>query len=147
VLITSSKGIESDVKRQSYIKASLEDGLALCEAMKMEGTIDSYIETVVNIFIEADPSLIIIRGTMIDFMKKYFNWDRIKNEYAEIYVDRFSKEELQELTEFYKTPVGQKYAILGPLLAEEGGKIGQRIMDEHLGEFQLMIIKEMMNSY
>jgi hypothetical protein len=50
--------------------------------------------------------------------------DELNAEIATLYFERFSIEELQELTAFYETPAGRKLAKEGPELVEASAKVG-----------------------
>ena len=42
-------------------------------------------------------------------MKEQLSWDKMKPLYVQIYVESFSQEEIDGLTAFYSSPVGQAY--------------------------------------
>ena len=52
-------------------------------------------------------------------------------------------EELQTLSKFYQTKLGQKTVQLMPQLAAAGATIGQSKMMGHMSEFKMMIETEL----
>jgi len=73
--------------------------------------------------------------------KKYFTWDAMKDDMAEIYQKYFTDDEMKALIEFYHTPVGQKTIEVMPQLFHEGGQVGMRIAQEHQAELQEVLEK------
>ncbi len=61
-----------------------------------------------------------------DVFSQGFTWDSLKQDYIDLYAQTFSEDELRALTEFFKTPVGRKYAEKSPELARKSMEIGQR---------------------
>ena len=58
----------------------------------------------------AAPELKKFRPEMEAFFAKVFGFDSLGEELAKIYLKKFTVDELQELTVFYRTPVGRKLA-------------------------------------
>ena len=48
----------------------------------------------------------------------------VMNKMKELYVNAFSEKEIQEITKFYQTPVGQKFLKQSPELMKLGAQIG-----------------------
>jgi hypothetical protein len=58
-------------------------------------------------------------------MKQLLSYrDAMLGEFAVIYAQRFTVEELKAVTEFYKSPTGQKFVQAAPELMQEGAAIG-----------------------
>lgn len=55
-----------------------------------------------------------------------FNWDKLKEEYIDLYVANFSEDELRDIVAFSKSPAGQKLQKVNPVLVEGSRTIGQR---------------------
>lgn len=65
-------------------------------------------------------------------------WDELEKEFSKtsltdlslmlesVYSKYMTKEDLEDLIEFYKTPVGKKFAKNGPLIMQESMAIGQQ---------------------
>lgn len=61
-------------------------------------------------------------------MKEELSWDKLKGQFVDVYVDVFSEEELEELVEFYKSPLGQKLIVKMPQLMQESMGLAQKQM-------------------
>ncbi len=63
---------------------------------------------------------------IIDIISEEMGWDKIKENIIDIYVDVFTKEELEGIIAFYKTPVGQKLIKKQPELMQKSMQIAQK---------------------
>ena len=115
----------------------------LFETMGLSTTYGETIVKLVDVQVQSNPQLKPLRKTMLDFFEKYMGWDSIKDEMAGIYTKHFSGAEIREIQKFYKTPVGKKWSKLMPEITAQGGAIGQRRVQKHMGELQAMIEAEM----
>jgi hypothetical protein len=127
--------------------AAAEDGrqaaaLRLLEAMDMRVNLARTIDQVTLAEVDKNPKLEPFKGVMLEFMHKYMGYDSLKNDLAKIYADAFNLAELDELSRFYQTPVGRKTLQMLPELTVQGGRMGERKVQEHLGELEAMISKE-----
>jgi hypothetical protein len=111
----------------------------LLDLMEQKRTLDAGINTMLDVQIQANPSLSELRPVMRTFLQKYMSWDAIKDEIGRIYVEAFSEAELRELIAFYKTPIGRKSVKLMPKLMEQGAQIGAKRVQEHMPELQQKI--------
>lgn len=48
-----------------------------------------------------------------------FEWKKVRKDFIRIYKEVFTKEELEDIINFYKTPSGQKMVEYGPILMEK----------------------------
>ena len=69
-----------------------------------------------------------MQGKIMDIMVKEMGWDNLKEDFIDIYVDVFTKEELEGIIAFYKTPVGQKFIKKQPELMQKSMQISQKQM-------------------
>jgi hypothetical protein len=58
-----------------------------------------------------------------DIIKEQLSWQALEPMFAQAYADAFSEAELKQLTEFYKTPVGEKLLDKQPELAAKLAQI------------------------
>jgi hypothetical protein len=72
-----------------------------------------------------EPALNDIKDAFHDWLEQEIVWDELKPELVEVYMGAFSEDELRELLEFYRTPLGQKTLKKLPALFAEGARIGQ----------------------
>lgn len=76
---------------------------------------------------------------MKDFFAKYFSYDVLKPKMAKIYAHEFSEKELKDLTIFYTSETGKKFASKLAFLTKKGMEIGQATVEEHKDELAKMI--------
>lgn len=115
----------------------------LLEAMHISAALDASINTMMEVQIQSMPALREVEPVMRDFFRRYMGWEALKDQYAEIYARAFTEEELRQFTAFYRTPAGQKLASATPQLMREGAALGERTVQEHMGELQQMILEHL----
>jgi len=76
---------------------------------------------------------------MHNFMNKYLTWELISDKMSDLYAGEFTTEELQQLTAFYKTPTGKKYALKLPQILLKTEQIGQQLASAHQEELKTMM--------
>ena len=69
----------------------------------------------------------------------------MKDDYIDLYMDKFTEEELVELGEFYKTDLGKKLMEQTPELVLRGMSIGQKKLFEKQTKVQQALHDDMMN--
>jgi uncharacterized protein len=123
-------------------QASIDATYELFEAMTLATTFDQTIIKLVDMQIQQKPQIAPFRKVLLNFFAKYMGWGSLKHDMAKIYISKFSIEEIIKLKEFYKTPLGKKTARLLPELTAAGGALGQKRVQENMGELQKMIAAE-----
>jgi uncharacterized protein len=111
----------------------------LFDVMRLKTALESALDTSLRTQIEANPKLRPLEPVMRRFMQKYLSIEGIRDPLARLYMDRFSELEIVQLTAFYRTPLGQRTTTELPKLLEEGGKIGMRLVQDHMDELKDMI--------
>ncbi|MCL1980405.1 MAG: DUF2059 domain-containing protein [Proteobacteria bacterium] len=115
---------------------------ALLETMHMDTVLSQAIDQVMNIQARQNPSIAPYRHIMEQFMKKYMSYESLKPDLIKLYTQTFTKEELSEITGFYRTSTGQKVIQVMPQLMAQGAQMGQARVQEHLPELQQQIKEE-----
>jgi hypothetical protein len=82
------------------------------------------------------------REALQRFLTKYLNWESVKEDTITAYTQAFTEQELKQLTEFYKTPLGKKANENMPRLALVPGQIGLKRAQENQAELGQMIEDE-----
>jgi hypothetical protein len=70
------------------------------------------------------------------FVNKYLTWDLVSDKISELYAKEFTTEELQQLTAFYKTPLGKKFDAKQSEIFFKGEQIGQQLALAHQAELK-----------
>lgn len=112
-------------------------------ASHMDQSYGKMIDQILDAQTKSAPQLAKMREPMKEFFTKYMGWDAMKDDLAKIYADNFTEQELNDITAFYKTPTGTKMSQALPSLMAEGAQLGQRRVQEHMGELKEMIEKSM----
>jgi hypothetical protein len=123
----------------SHVQAA-ED---LFRTMKFDTLMDQAIDTILKAQAEQKPELAKVQDVVRPFLAKYMSWDALKPQLVAIYTDTFTEAELREVNAFYKTPTGQKAITAMPALMQKGMAIGQKAVQDHIGELQDAIQKKL----
>ncbi|MBN2526310.1 MAG: DUF2059 domain-containing protein [Deltaproteobacteria bacterium] len=140
------KTVESAASSQTPtpLPATHEESVALLvQTLKLDLIYERAIQIVLNEQMKANPQLSQIKDVMDEFLRKYMGWDAIRPEFFKMYMEAFTKAEIDEMIVFYQTPTGQKAARISPKLMEKGGEVGRLMVQEHLPELQQMIAEKM----
>jgi len=120
---------------QSHRKAA--ENLLL--VMEVEKSLPTLVAQVVENQIQHNPQLAAQREILQRFLTTYVNWESVKEDTITAYTREFTEPELQELTEFYTTPLGKKASEKLPQLTFIAGQLGLRQAQAHQAELQQML--------
>jgi hypothetical protein len=79
---------------------------------------------------------------MFALIESEMSWDKMKAEYAKVYAEVFTPEEVKGLIAFYKTPAGQAFLDKQPLLMQKTMAMAQNKMMEMTPKIQEVIKQE-----
>jgi uncharacterized protein len=122
--------------------ARLDAALKLLDSMDMRESLARTIEQATEIEMENAPNLRPFREIMLGFLNKHMGYDNIRLDFARLYADNFSESELNQLADFYRTPVGRKSIERLPELTAQGARLGQRKVQENSAELEQLIKDE-----
>jgi len=120
----------------------LEAAKDLLDVMRTDSTLQKTIEQLLEVQLKQKPELRPFEKVLFEFLNKHMSYDNIKDDLAKLWADTFTKKEIFDLIEFYKTPTGQKTIDLLPVLSAKGAQIGYAKIQKHQSEFEEMIMKE-----
>ena len=63
---------------------------------------------------------------IFNVMKEEMSWDKMKDDYIQLYISVYTEEEVNELIAFYESPIGRKTIEKMPLLMEKSMAISQK---------------------
>lgn len=69
-------------------------------------------------------------------MEKRLSWEVMKDEYATLYSETFTPEEVKGLIDFYKTPIGQSFLKKMPTLMQKAAQLSAKRVQDMLPEIQ-----------
>lgn len=114
----------------------------LLNTIGMEKAIDRSMSQMVDIQIKQNPALLPYKPVMMEFFRKHMNWQSLKPEILQVYVDTFNARELREINSFYATETGKKTIREMPTLMARGAQIGVARIQANRGELEAMIRAE-----
>lgn len=127
-------------------RALVEEILHLTKADEMMRTMQSEMKNMVAAQLESME----FEGKGTDEFQKQFEdvfssiftddlWKRMRDPLIDMYLRVYSAEELAELRDFYKSPLGQKMIAKMPEVMRESMKVGQEVMQGVLPEIQAKV--------
>ena len=109
---------------------------------QMEKKIEESVDSVVQLQLRQNPQLAEHEKTMHDFFTRYIGWNALKDELADMYMRRFTEEELTKINAFYITPAGQKVITVLPELVQERNQLAMMRIQQNIAELQQVIGKQ-----
>jgi hypothetical protein len=79
---------------------------------------------------------------LFDTMKEEMGWDKMKEDFIQLYMSVYTEQEIQKLIAFYKTPVGQKAIEKTPVIMQQSMAISQKYLKNMMPKIQ-KIVEEM----
>ena len=73
---------------------------------------------------------------IIETLRQEMRWERMKDDFVNLYLDVYTEEEIRGLTEFYKSPLGQKMLDKMPELMQASLQISQGLLQQTLPKIQ-----------
>ena len=73
---------------------------------------------------------------MTAFMDKYLPLDLFKSRFVKLYAEAFTEDELRQLIDFYKSPIGKKIISKVPELLQNGMLMEQQALKDHYSEIE-----------
>jgi len=79
----------------------------------------------------------------MDIMAKELSWDKMKDEYINLYAETFTEEELKGIIDFYKSPAGQAFSKKQPELMRRTMEMSQEKMAQIMPKIREMTREHM----
>lgn len=73
---------------------------------------------------------------MFDIMQEELSWEKMKDDYIQIYTAVYTEEEINELIAFYESPIGQKMTAKMPQLVQESMQVSQKFVQNMMPKIQ-----------
>jgi hypothetical protein len=84
-----------------------------------------------------------VQKKMMELIKSRISWEKMRGEYARIYGEIYSDEEINGMLAFYESPAGRGFVQKMPLLAQKTMAISQAQMGDLMPEI-MRIVRESM---
>ncbi len=121
-------------QQQEISPARMTAARELMAASKVRETFDATLARMMAAQIEANPEMHQYEQVMRDFFGKYMKWDDMEPEFARVYAETYTEEEMRDLATFYRTPLGQRLVATTPELSVRGAGISERRVQRHMPE-------------
>ena len=115
----------------------------LMEAMHMEQQLKESTERTIKVQAQSMPQVAQYQDVMKEFFNKYITWEKLGDDIKKAYKESFTEQEIRDLTSFFKTESGQKYAKIMPELSEKLALMSNAVVMENQFELQQMIMDAM----
>jgi hypothetical protein len=111
----------------------------LLMAMRVPELLQSSMQAMLDTQMRAAPELAGVQDVLREFAARYVSWEALREQYVEIYARTFTEDEMRQMTDFYRSDVGQKLARATPRLMAETTAAGERTVQAHRAELEQMI--------
>jgi uncharacterized protein len=107
--------------------------------MEVDKSLPPLAEQVLENQLQQNPQLAPQREILQKFLNRYLNWASVRADTITAYTHEFTEPELEQLTEFYATPVGKKANEKMPKLVFIAGQIGLKKAQANQAELRQMM--------
>lgn len=114
----------------AHVQAAEEFLMAMQTPQQLEEGINSMVE----LMLQSQPTMIPYRTTIKDFYAQHLSWNALKDQYVGITTGLLSEEELKKLTAFFQTEVGKKFIEKQPEMFQKTAELGYQVMQENQDE-------------
>jgi len=111
----------------------------LFELTRMQEKIETSVNNVVAMQLNQDPAMREHEALLRDYMERQIGWQGLKVPLTEMYMQAFTKAELDEINAFYSSPTGSKLIGLLPELIKQRDGLAKQRMQDNIGELQKSI--------
>jgi len=115
--------------------------MRVIEISGLKAAYGEMIEISLQSMLKVNPSLAQFEEGFREFFAKYANYEAIVPDFAELYMRVFDELQLRQVEAFYHTPTGQLVVSKLSKIMQEGGKIGERKVQEHQKELIEILMK------
>lgn len=114
----------------------------LLDSMEFDTLMSETIDAMLDLQLQQNPALKPYKQTMREFFSLYFSGESLREDFASMYEEAFTEQELLSLSEFYNSSIGKKSLEVIPTISAQGAALGERRVRENAHILQRMIEKE-----
>jgi uncharacterized protein len=133
----------STVAKQDRPKTHDQSVEVLFELLEMDKLMGQVRNNTLDAMVKQNPLMIEFRLILDEFLDKHVGWESVKPEFIALYMEAFTKREIDALIDFYNTKVGKKAIATLPGLTKKGMQIGAQKVEGNIAELQQMIADEL----
>ncbi len=118
----------------AHAERDLDRAEALLAVVGMEQVIASRMEQTLDHELQMNPTLVPFRPILVSFFNKHMSYESVKPDIVRIYAKAFTDSELDAMTRFFSTPVGQKALVAMPEVQRQGAELATKRVEDNLPE-------------
>lgn len=92
--------------------------------------------------IELHPIIKPYEGVLRAFFDKYISFEALREDFAKLYMSRFSELQLRQIIAFYQTPTGRIAVQELPKVMELAAVLAKQKVEEHMPELKQMMMQK-----
>lgn len=100
-------------------------------------------ETMLENMFAQNPALEEYRDVFMTFFDEHLRWEDLRDDYARVYAEVYTPEEMRDLAEFYQTPLGIRLLETTPAVSARSSQIAEAAIQPHLPELQRRLSEAM----
>lgn len=118
----------------------------LLELIDYDSQMNAQLGKMLELQARLKPEMSAYKEPMRQFFQKYMGYEALKPMLIEIYTEAFTAEELGQLNQFYRSPVGKKSLEKIPMLTQKGRQLAEKQIRAHMYELDQMIKEYVINN-
>jgi hypothetical protein len=149
VLLLLSFGLLISAAEDKITRPDIDELLTITRVQKMsENAIEQMknmmagVAKQTNVSPEATEKGKAMQDKMFALIESEMSWDKMRAEYAKVYAEVFTPEEVKGLIAFYKSPSGQAFLDKQPILMQKTMEMAQKRMMDLTPKIEEMIKQE-----
>ena len=116
---------------RTFAPSHLEAAREYLDALHIQKVAAAAVEMSLEEQIRTNPGMERYRAVMMEWAREIFASTEAKTAFAEMYAEAITEADLRALTAFFRTPLGQRVALIQPKMAERGAEVGRRLAQAH----------------
>lgn len=109
---------------------------------RIQQKIDESVQTVAAMQLQQTPQLAAHHDALTAFLEQHIGWDALHEDLVQMYLQAFTKQELDSINTFYSTPAGQKVITVVPELVQQRNRLAMQRLQENIAELQQIMAGE-----
>jgi hypothetical protein len=115
----------------------------LLDVMDLGAVTRATTESMLDNMMAQNPALVDYRHVFAAFFEEHMRWEDLRDDYQLLYAEVYTPAELEQLAEFYQTPLGRRLLETLPHVSARGAQIGEAAVQPHLPELQRRLSEAM----
>jgi hypothetical protein len=114
----------------------------LVASMDMERNYARTMDAMIDQQKRSNPMVGQYEQVMRDFFAKYIGWEQVKPDFVRIYAETYTEDEMRQLGDFYRTPLGRRLLETQPQLSARSAELTQNRIMAHMPELMQQMMSQ-----